>query len=70
MGHYGSIGLQMGLSVAIGLAIGLALDKYLGTTPWLALVFLLLGVVAGFMALFRLAREIQGEQKAHDEKRQ
>jgi ATP synthase protein I len=67
MGHYGSIGLQMGLSVAIGLLIGLALDRYLGTTPWMALVFLLLGVVAGFLALFRLAKEIQGEQKFHDE---
>jgi len=39
MGHYGTVGLQMGLSVARGLA----LDKYLGTAPWMALIFLILG---------------------------
>jgi ATP synthase protein I len=67
MGQYGSIGLQMGLSVAIGLVIGLALDRYLGTTPWMALVFLILGVIAGFLALFRLVKEIQKGEGAQDE---
>ena len=67
MGHYGTIGLQMGLSVAIGLIIGLALDRYLGTTPWMALIFLILGVIAGFLALFRLVKEIQKEQEFHGE---
>lgn len=65
MGHYGTIGLQMGLSVAIGLFIGLALDRYLGTTPWMALIFLILGVIAGFVALFRLLREIQKGEGSH-----
>ena len=67
MGQYGSIGLQMGLSVAIGLVIGLALDRHLGTTPWMALVFLILGVIAGFLALFRLVKEIQKGEGAQDE---
>ena len=67
MGHYGSIGLQMGLSVAIGLGVGLALDRYLGTTPWMALIFLILGVIAGFLALFRLLKEIQRGEGAQDE---
>jgi len=67
MGQYGSIGLQMGLSVAIGLVIGLALDRYLGTTPWMALVFLILGVIAGFLALFRLLKEIQKGEGSQDE---
>lgn len=67
MGHYGSIGLQMGLSVAIGLVIGLALDRYLGTTPWMALIFLILGVIAGFLALFRLVKEIQKGEGAQGE---
>ena len=67
MGHYGAIGLQMGLSVAIGLAVGLALDRYLGTTPWMALIFLILGVIAGFVALFRLVKEIQKGEGSHDE---
>ena len=67
MGRYGAIGLQMGLSVAIGLVIGVALDRYLGTTPWMALIFLILGVIAGFLALFRLAKEIQKGNSPRDE---
>ncbi|NIQ40416.1 MAG: ATP synthase subunit [Proteobacteria bacterium] len=67
MGHYGAIGLQMGLSVAIGLIIGLALDRYLGTAPWMALIFLILGVIAGFRALFRLVKEMQREQGSRGE---
>ncbi len=67
MGHYGAIGLQMGLSVAIGLVIGLALDRYLGTAPWMALIFLILGVIAGFRALFQLLKEIKMKQDFRDE---
>jgi len=70
MGHYGTIGLQMGLSVAIGLVIGLALDRHLGTAPWMALIFLILGVIAGFLALFRLLKEIQVKQDFRDEEKQ
>jgi ATP synthase protein I len=67
MGHYGAIGLQMGLSVAIGLVIGRALDRYFGTEPWLALIFLILGVISGFVALFRLLKELQKGEGSSDE---
>jgi ATP synthase protein I len=53
-----AIGLEMGLSVAVGLAIGYLLDRYLDTKPWLTIIFLILGVIAGFRSLFSLAREI------------
>jgi ATP synthase protein I len=53
-----AIGLEMGLSVAVGLAIGYLLDRYLNTKPWLTIIFLILGVIAGFRSLFSLAREI------------
>jgi ATP synthase protein I len=48
-----SIGLELGLSVAIGLLAGYYLDKYLGTTPWMLLLWMVLGVVAGFRGVFR-----------------
>ena len=35
--------------------IGLLLDKWLGTTPWLLLLFFLLGSAAGIMNVFRVA---------------
>lgn len=61
-----SVGLEMGVSVAVGLAIGYFLDKEFGTDPYLTLVFLLLGVAAGFKALLRAARQAKatsGESK-------
>ncbi len=62
--RYSAIGLEMGLSVAIGLAIGYYLDRYLHTKPWLTMIFLFLGIAAGFRSLFSLAKEIdKGERK-------
>ena len=46
--YYASLGLQVALSVVIGLAIGLYLDKRFGTAPWCMLVFLVMGIVAGY----------------------
>jgi ATP synthase protein I len=54
--RYSTVGLEMGLSVIIGLFVGQWLDKQFGTEPWLLLVFLLFGMVAGFRSIFRLAR--------------
>jgi len=48
-----SVGLELGLSVIIGLLIGYGLDAKLGTTPWLMLVFLGFGLVAGFRGVLR-----------------
>ena len=47
-GQVGSIGLLLAACIFIGTAIGVWLDRWLHTQPWLMLVFLLLGVVAGF----------------------
>jgi len=41
------------VATAIGLAIGYGLDRWLGTSPWLTLVFTLFGIVGGFLNLFR-----------------
>ncbi|MDP7077620.1 MAG: AtpZ/AtpI family protein [Desulfobacterales bacterium] len=34
--------------MVIGLAAGIYLDRRFGTTPWLTLIFLGMGIVAGF----------------------
>jgi ATP synthase protein I len=36
--------------------MGLALDRWLGTSPWLLLVFLALGFAAGMMNMLRTVR--------------
>ena len=53
LGELTSIGMTMVASTVIGLAAGYYGDRWLGTSPWLLLVGLLLGIVAGFVNLFR-----------------
>jgi ATP synthase protein I len=59
-----TVGLNLVLSTFIGLAIGYGLDSLLHTSPWLTIVFLLLGIVAGFRELWRFAgKEDNGPDK-------
>jgi ATP synthase protein I len=51
-----SVGLELGLSVAIGLLAGFYMDKWLGTEPWLMLLWLLFGLVAGFRGVVRAVK--------------
>ena len=48
-----TVGVALVAATAVGLAIGYGLDRWLGTSPWLTMVFTLLGIVAGFLNLFR-----------------
>lgn len=48
-----SVGLELGLSVGIGLLVGYYMDRWLGTAPWLMLLWLVFGLVAGFRGVFR-----------------
>jgi ATP synthase protein I len=63
-----SVGLELGLAVAIGLLIGWWLDQHFGTAPWLMLLWLALGLGAGFRGVFRAVRQAdraaEAEQKA------
>jgi ATP synthase protein I len=48
LAYYSSLGLSVSLSIFIGLAIGVYLDRRFDTSPWLTLVFLGLGIAAGY----------------------
>jgi len=48
LAYYSSLGFQVALSIFIGLAIGVYLDRRFDLYPWLTLVFLGLGIAAGF----------------------
>jgi len=52
---------QLGLTVAaciiIGVLLGRWLDNLLNTSPWLLLLFSLLGVVAAFKSLFEFVKK-------------
>ena len=53
LGELSSIGLALVVATVIGLVGGYYADRLLGTTPWLLLVGLGLGIAAGFVNLFR-----------------
>ena len=40
----------------IGLFIGIYLDKWLGTSPWMTLIWLGIGIISGFRNIFILTR--------------
>ena len=48
LAYFSSIGLSVSLSIFIGLAIGVYLDKKFETSPWLTLLFIGLGIAAGY----------------------
>lgn len=59
-----SVGLELGLSVVLGVLIGRWLDGRFGTEPWLMLVFLVLGLVAGFRGVLRAVRRAERAAEA------
>lgn len=61
IGVLSTVGLTMVFATVIGLYIGIKLDKWLGTSPWLAALFLLIGIIAGFRNLFVYAKKSQDD---------
>ncbi len=61
------LGLNLVTSTFVGLIIGWFLDKWLGTKPWLLLVFLVLGIIAGFKNVFMEVKKISEADKAEHE---
>jgi ATP synthase protein I len=52
MWYYSSLSFSIALAILIGLAIGYWLDTRYDTSPWLTLVFLGLGIIAGFRNIY------------------
>jgi ATP synthase protein I len=48
LAYFSSIGFSVALSIVIGLVIGVYVDRRFDTSPWGLLVFLILGIAAGF----------------------
>ncbi|MGH6946538.1 MAG: AtpZ/AtpI family protein [Kiloniellales bacterium] len=48
------IGVELVAALVVGVGIGILLDRWLGTTPWLMILFFVLGAAAGILNLYRL----------------
>lgn len=55
--HASSIGIHLVVCTFAGLAIGYGIDKLFNTSPWFTIVFLILGIIAGFREIIRLAKK-------------
>lgn len=69
IGFLSGVGISLVASTLIGLFMGYYLDRWLGTSPWLTLLFLGFGIAAGFRNIFILTRRElrrQGEEEHGD----
>jgi len=48
VGLASTLGLTIVIATFIGLALGLWLDRVFNTSPWLTVIFLIVGIIAGF----------------------
>ena len=67
LGSLSGVGLTLVISTVLGLGGGYALDGWLGSTPWLTLAGLLLGIAAGFVNLFRSVGLLDGDRPDGEE---
>ena len=70
--HFESLGLasMMGIhlvsGVIVGMGMGYYLDKFFDTKPWLTLIFLIFGIIAGYKNMFREMQRIQKKEAEAD----
>ena len=63
------VGIQFPVAMALGYFWGKWMDGVFGTEPWLTIIFSILGIIAGFVNLFRitLATGLKEEQLAKED---
>lgn len=56
--------LELVTGLGIGFGIGYGLDQLFGSTPWLMIIFIFVGLAAGVKTMMRSAEEIQNDRLA------
>lgn len=51
-----TMGVSMVVATFIGLYIGIYLDNKFSTTPWLTIIFLIFGIIAGYRNIYILIK--------------
>jgi ATP synthase protein I len=57
------IAIEILAAIAVGVGVGLALDIWLGTKPWLLIVFCMLGFGGAMANVMRTARELDRKSR-------
>lgn len=55
-------GVEVVSALVVGIVIGLLLDRWLGTWPWLFLLFFVMGSAAGILNVYRLFNPRSGRR--------
>jgi ATP synthase protein I len=55
------LGTELVVATMIGAGAGYWLDGYFGTEPWLLIIFLVFGAVAGFRNVYRIVQPVVGD---------
>lgn len=58
------IAVDLVAGIAVGIGMGWALDRWLGTKPWLLVLFTLFGFAAGVLNVVRTAKQLEAERLA------
>ena len=62
LGLLSSVGISMVAATVIGLFIGIYLDEWFGSKPWMTIIWLGIGIAAGFRNIFILTRRALRER--------
>jgi ATP synthase protein I len=63
LGMLASVGITFVMATAGATIGGYFLDRWLGTTPWLTLIGLAVGVAAGFRGFFRSVKNAERRER-------
>src|SRR5690349_19214485 len=65
--EFGAAGLQFAAAIVVFMFAGIWLDRKLGTSPWLVILFVFLGAGGGFYSIYR--RLTSAQRRADEAKR-
>lgn len=68
MASVGVIGMHMVSGPLVGVAIGYGIDKFFDTHPWGKIIFLLIGIGAGFLNVYMDTRRLIGQMNKSQER--
>lgn len=60
------ISIELAVAIGVCAAIGIGLDTWLGTKPWLLVVFIVLGFAAGVRNVYRIAQKVAAEMEEEE----
>ena len=63
LGDLATVGLTFVVATAGATLAGYFADRWLGSSPWLTLAGLAVGIAAGFRNLFRSIKQMEGQER-------